>query len=104
MLAQINFALPALGGEGGDVETVVVKDGVEKLEAVVVEELGDFVTDEAALLQASDMRLEGQGLVAAADVQAGNIESDAGAYAGGAGGSSGSGRAGRFRIPDRSHR
>ena len=51
LLAKIDFAFQPLRGEGGDVETVVVEDGVEDLEAVVVEELGNFVTDEAALLQ-----------------------------------------------------
>src|SRR5580658_1601269 len=81
LLAEIDFAFLALRGKGGNIETVVVKDGVEDLEAVLIEELGNFVTDQAALLQAAYVGLEGQGLIPAADVEAGDIESDTGAHA-----------------------
>ena len=50
LLAKIDFAFQALRGEGFDVETVVVKDGIEKFKAVIVQELGDFITNEATLL------------------------------------------------------
>src|SRR5258706_7890953 len=40
LLPQIDLALQSLRGEGGDVETVVVKNRVEKLQANVVEQLG----------------------------------------------------------------
>ncbi len=82
LLAEIDFAFLALRGEGGNIQTVVVEDGVEDLEAVLIEELGNLVTDEAALLKASNVGLEGQGLVPASDVEAGNIESNTGAHAG----------------------
>ena len=90
LLPQIDLALQSLRGEGGDVETVVVKNGVEKLQAIVVEELGNFVTDQAALLQPAHVGLEGQGLVTAAHVKSGDIESDAGTHAGRARGRTGS--------------
>ena len=98
LLAQIDFAFQPLRGERGDVQAVVVKDGVEKFEALVVEELGDFVTDKAALLQASDVRLEGQGLVAAAHVEAGNVESYARAHASRTGRGIGAGRQAGFEF------
>ncbi len=50
------------------------------------------------------MGLEGQGLIAAADVEAGDIEFDAGADAGRALRERWVRRAGRFRIPGRRHR
>ena len=98
LLAQIDFAFQALRGEGGDVQAVVVEDGVEELEAVVVEELGDLVTDQAALLETSDVGLEGQGLIAAGDIEAGDIEFDAGTDAGGSGGSVGAGGQAGFEF------
>jgi len=58
LLAEIDFSFQTLRGEGGDVETVVIEGSVEKLKAVTVEELGDFVTDEAALLEAANVGLE----------------------------------------------
>ena len=85
LLAEIDFTFLPLRGESGNIQTVVVEDGVEDLEAVVVEELRNFVTNEAALLQASYVGLEGQGLIPAADVEAGDIEPNTGAHAGGAG-------------------
>ena len=40
LLAEIDFAFLPLRGEGGDVQAVVVKDGVEDLEAVLIKSLG----------------------------------------------------------------
>ncbi len=68
LLTKTDFALETLRGEGGHVEAVVVIDGEEELEEIVVEDFGDFVADDAELLQSSHVRLKGEGLVAAADV------------------------------------
>src|SRR5271156_5383779 len=84
LLAEIDFAFLALRRERCNVQTVVVKNGEEDLEAVLIEELGNFVANEATLLQAPNVGLEGQGLVSAADVEAGDIESHARAHASGA--------------------
>src|ERR1700693_1952245 len=90
LLAKIDFAFLPLRGKGSNIQTVVVKNCVEDLESLLIQELRNFVTDDAALLQASQVGPEGQGLIAAADVEPGDIESHPGAYAGGSCGSSGS--------------
>src|SRR5258708_15514166 len=76
LLPQIDLAFQSLRRESGHIKTVVVKGGVEEFEAVIVEELGDFVTDQATLLKAANVGLEDQGLVAATHIQAGDVKSD----------------------------
>ena len=77
LLAKIDLAFQTLRGESGDVETVVVEDGKEELEAVIVEDFGDFITDQTALLEGSNVGLEGEGLVAAAYVETSDVKSNA---------------------------
>lgn len=98
LLAKIDFALETLRRESGDVETVVVEDCEKELEAVTVEDFGDFITDQTALLKASDVGLEDEGLVAAANVEAGDIKSHAGTNAGRAGWRAGTGRQARCEF------
>src|SRR5579871_1841096 len=69
LLSQINFALQPLRGKCRDVEAVVIKDRVVKFQTLVVEKFGYLVADQSPLLQAPYVRLEGQGLVAAAHVE-----------------------------------
>ncbi len=98
MLPEIDLAFQPLGGESGDVKTVVVKRGVEDLEAVIVEKLGNFIADKTALLKASNVGLEDQSLIPAAHVEAGDIESHAGTDAGGSGRGAGSGGQAGFKF------
>jgi len=81
-----------------DVEAVVVKGGVKNLELSVVEELGNFIAEQAPLLQASHVGLESQGLVAAIDIEAGDIQTYAGAHARRAGGVAGAGGQTSFKF------
>ena len=81
LLAKIDLPLQALGSECRYVKTVVVENGVRQLEFVVVEQLWNGVTDQPTLLQAAYVRLEGQSLVAPAEVQPGHIEFHSRAHA-----------------------
>src|SRR5271165_4965565 len=64
LLPQVDLAFQPLRSERRHIQTVVVENRVDQLELVVVQQLGNGVTDQPTLLQAPDVRLEGQGLVA----------------------------------------
>ena len=76
LLPQVDFSLQALRSEGRDIQTVVVENGIDQLELVIVEQLGNGVTDQTALLQAAHVRLKRQSLVAPPKVQPRHVKLD----------------------------
>ncbi len=86
LLPQIDLALKPLGGKRGYIQAIVVERCEKQCQVVIVEQLRNFIADQTALLQASDMRLEGQGLITTTHIEPSDIKFDPGTYAGRSGG------------------
>ena len=67
-LLGLHGSLQAPGGKRGDVKRVVIEGGESQPQVVAVEPAGRIVADQGTLLKAAYVRLEGNGVIPAAEV------------------------------------
>src|SRR5579863_4372457 len=82
LLAQVDLPFHPLRSESRNIQAVVVEDGIDQLELIVIEQLRNFVADESPLLQPPNVGLERHRPIPAQEIQSRHIKTHSGAESG----------------------